>query len=309
MPLGISLSTLSSRVTRSSSTGGTGIRRIVTDATSAIRRTQEEEPTNFWDGLKRFGASILTSVTWQPPWLKFSFSGLFSTFVSNVRQLLNFNWNSTDAQLDEQIKQMEIAIASARGAARGSFAGYLICGIAPTAALAVFNEPLALYTLANVGEEAAEEIAANVSVLIQLTLQKAVKSTFINIFKNYRNLLRPAAIGFARILQSAGILDQESVDKANKKRNEPWSIASALEDTIDRIEDPVAQAETEEFWDEFGEACIEAGYIVAGSLDSYFMQQKVQENAASGGADHTIIMSTSGAISAATPTTSTSTSS
>lgn len=301
MPLGISLSTLSSRITRSTSTGGTGIRRIVTDATSAIRRTQTDEPTNFWDGLKRFGASILTSVTWQPPWLKFSFSGLFSGFVNATRQLLNFNFNATDAQLDEQIKQMEIAIASARGAARGTFAGYLLCGIAPTAALAVFNEPLALYTLERVGEEAAEEIAASVSNLIQLTLQKTVRSAFINIFKNYRNILRPAAIGFARILQGAGILDQEAVDKANKKRNEPWSISTALEETIDRIPNPIQRAETEEFWDEFGEACIEAGYIVAGSLDSYFLQQNVQENA-SRGEDHVIIMSPSGPISGAAAT-------
>ena len=302
MPLGITLSSLSSRITRSSSTGGTGIRRIVTDATSAIRRTQEEEPQNFWDGLKRFGASVLTSVNWQPPWLKFSFTGLFSGFVNATRQLLNFNFNATDAQLDDQIKQMEISIASARGAARGTFAGYLLCGIAPTAALAVFNEPLALYTLEQVGEEAAEDIAASVSNLIQLTLQKTVRSAFINIFKNYRNILRPAAIGFAQILQRAGILDQEAVDKANKKRNEPWAISTALEETIDRIPDPIQRAETEEFWDEFGEACIEAGYIVAGSLDSYFMQQKVQENAARGN-DHTIIMSTSGAITAASTTT------
>jgi hypothetical protein len=40
---------------------------------------------------------------------------------------------------------------------------------------------------------------------------------------------------------------------------------------------------------------IESGYIIAGSIDSYFVQQKVQENA-SRGTDHTIIMSPSGAI-------------
>lgn len=302
MALSLGLSALSSRVTRLSSTANAGIRRIATNASTAIRRTQEEEPTNFWDGLKRFGASIVAGVTWQPPWIKFSVSSLFSTFVNNIQQLLHFNWNATDKDLDEQIKQMDIAIAAARGAARGVFAGYLVCGITPTAAIAVFNEPLALYTLARLGEEAAEEIAQSVSVLIQLTLRKAVKSTFINIYKNYRNLLRPAAIGFARILQAGGILDQESIDKANKKRNEPWSISSALEDTIERIEDPLARAETEEFWDEFGEACIEAGYIVAGSIDSFFLQERISADSARG-SRHTIVMSPSGAINSATPAT------
>lgn len=295
MALSLVLSGLSSRVTRVASTSSTGIRRLATNASRAIQKTADDEATNFWDGLKRFGASILANINWQPPWLKFSVGDLVKQFINSVRFLLHFNWNSTDAQLDAQIKQAEIAVAAARGAARGTSVGYLVCGIAPTAAIAVFNEPLALYTLNNVGQEAAEEIAGAVATLVQLQAQKTVKTAFINLFKNYRNLLRPAAIAFAQILQKARILDQDAVDQANKKRNEPWSINIALEETIERIEDPVQQAEAEEFWDQFGESCIEAGYIVAGSIDSYFVQERLRASAAAG-ATTTIVMSPSGAI-------------
>ena len=301
MPLSLALSSLASRVTRTSATGATGIRRFSLSGSLGTLDTVDEVD-NFWDGLKRFAGSLLSNITWQPPWLKFSVSSLFSSVVSTVRTLLNFNWNSTDTELDAKIKSAEIAVASAEGAARGSFIGYLICGILPTAAIAVFNEPLALYTLKNVGEEAAEEIAANVSTLILLQQQKNVQQAFYGIFKNYRSVLRPAAIGFARILERAGVLDKESVDQANKQKNKPWSIHNALEESIDRIEDPVQRARTEEFWDEFGEACIEAGYIVAGSIDSYFLQQKIADEAASG-TSHTVVMSTSGAIGTTIPTT------
>ena len=298
MTLSITLNNLASRVTRAASTEGSGIRRFASNASRAIQEAQEGEPTNFWDGLKRFGASILANITWQPPWIRFTVSGLMGLFINGTQQILNFNFNSTDAQLDEQLKQQEIAIAGARGGLRGQFVGRLVCGIAPTAVLATFNEALALHVLMEVGEEAAEEIAASASVLIQLTIRKTINTAFVNIFKNFRGLLRGAAIGFGRVLETFGILDKESVDKANKQRNQPWSIHSALEDTIERVADPAQKAELEEFWDEFAEACIESGYIIAGSIDSYFMQQKAQENAARSN-EHTVIMSPSGAINIA----------
>lgn len=304
MALSIALSSLASRVTRTASTGGSGIRRFASNASRAIQEAQEGEATNFWDGLKRFGASILANINWQPPWVKFTVSGLAGLFTNGVQQILNFNFNSTNAQLDEQLKQQEIAIAAAEGALRGQFVGRLVCGIAPTAVLATFNEALALHVLMNVGEEAAEEIASAASNLIQLTLRKTINTAFVNIFKNYRGLLRGAAIGFGRLLQSFGFLDQESVDKANKQRDKPWSIHSALEDSIDRIEDPVQKARTEEFWDEFGEACIESGYIIAGSIDSYLMQQRAGDNAAAAN-DHTVIISPSGATIGTTATATT----
>jgi hypothetical protein len=295
MSLSINLASLSSRINRVAITGNTGIRRLATNASRAITDAQTNEPKTFWDGLQRFGASLIGAIRWQPPWLKFSVAGLFSFFNSAVQFLIHFNWNSTDQQLDDEIKQLEIAVASARGALRGTVAGYLVCGVVPAATLAVFNEPLALYALERLGEEAADEIVGNMSALLQATSRKNAKQTFNNIYKNFRGVLRPAALGFANILKGLGILDQASIDKANQQRDQPWSFNSALEDTIDNVKDPLQHAELEEFWDEFGDACIEAGYIVANSIDAYFLQQKVQENAAEE-KEHTIIMSPSGAI-------------
>lgn len=288
MTLTLSLSSLSSRAARIASVGTTGIRRIAVNATTAP--DDDDNPlTSIYNGLERFGQSLMRG-TLQAfgAIFSFSWSKLWGMAVGTGLFLINFNWNITDKQIDEQIKQAEIALAAAKGSLAGQSLGFAICGFIPTATIAVFNEPLALYMMKELGEEAAEEISASLAGLIRLQLQQQVRRGFFALFKNYRTLLRGAAIGFANILVNAGVLTQDSVDKANKNRNEPWSFAGALEDSIDSIKDPSEQAYAEEFWDEFQDSCIEAGFIVAGAADSYFAQQKLANQATLGGAETTI---------------------
>ncbi|PIG90817.1 hypothetical protein [Gloeocapsopsis sp. IPPAS B-1203] len=299
MSLVIRLADLASRTERQYATGAEGIRRFANSG-MVSRQGRDGGDATFWDGLARFGASLFAALTWQPPWASmFSLTNLWSKAVATYQFLFNFNWNATDDQLDQQIKQAELAVAAAEGGARGAFVGYLVCGVAPTAAIAVFNEPLALYVLKNLGEEAAEEMAARIGALIQLQIRKTAITAFINIFKNNRALIRSAALGFTKLLQIAGVpIDDEAINKANEQRDQPWSIATAMEDTIDRIEDPAQRIRVEEFWEEFGEACIEAGYIVAGSTDSWIAQQRVVNNPPEDIDEDIIIINPSGAIGA-----------
>ena len=145
----------------------------------------------------------------------------------------------------------------------------------PAASMAVFNPGLALHVMEEVGEEAAEEIVEAVANLVHLVGQQAIRYSFCQIYKNFRSVLRPGAIAVAQKFVQLGILSQASVDAANKKKDEPWSFASALEETIDDIKDPIKKEFLEEFYDELGDSCIEAGFVVAGSVDSYFAQQAV----------------------------------
>jgi hypothetical protein len=275
MALTLTLSSLSSRTTRLASTAGAGVRRLAINATT----TQEDDGgliTNIYNAINRFGGSLMANTLNAFKGIfSFSWSAVWGLVVSATLYIFNFNWNATDAELDAQIKQAEIGIAAATGSLAGRSLGYAVCGLIPTAAIAVFNEAMALHVLRELGEEAAEEIAESFAVLLRLQFQQQVRKGFTALFKNYRTLLRGAATGFANLLVTAGILTQESVDKANKKRNEPWTLAGALEDSIESIKDPIEQAYAEEFYEEFADACIESGYIVAGSIDSYFAQQKI----------------------------------
>lgn len=274
--MNISLTALRSRASRELATGSPGgIRKF---GLNLIKTTNPEtqNPTTFWGGLKRFSDSLLNGLTaFADGILSFNLSGLWSAVVTTGLKIVNFNWNVTDAQLDQRIKQAEIAINGAYGGLIGGTLGYAICGLIPTATIAVFNEALALHVLEELGEEAAEEIAAKTATWLQLVFKQYIDKGFVNLYKNYRSVLRPAALSVAQLLVRAGILTQESVDEANKNRNKPWSFHSALESSIESIQDPAQQAYAEEFWEELTESCIEAGYIVAAGIDSYFAKARI----------------------------------
>lgn len=283
MPIAIALASLASRATRIASVGNTATRIISTTSTIDNNDDDGNFISKIYNGIEKFGKGLMgaTFKAFQSI-LRFDWGSLWQQVTKGVLFLLNFNWNTTDAQLDAQIKQAEIGLASAKGTLVGTSLGYAICGGIPAATVAVFNQPLALYMLAELGEEAADEIAGALSNLVSLQLQQYIRIGFSSVFKNYRTLLRGAAVGFGQVLAGLGILSQESVDKANKNRNEPWSISSALEDTIEDIDDPVKQSYYEELWESFQDACIEAGFIVANAADSFFAMQKMSLQAAQG---------------------------
>lgn len=296
----LSVASFASRAERKLAAGENGIRRF-SQTGLVTRQARSGGQVTFWDGLARFGASLLTAVTWRPPWLNFSFAGLWGASVAAYQFVFNFNINATDKQLEDQIKAAEIAIAGARGALKGTIVGYLVCGIAPTATIAVFNEALALYLLQKVGEEAVEEIAGKAAALINLQNQKNAQTAFYHFFKNNRAIIRSAIMGTAKVLQFFRVpIDDEAIARADKQRDQPWSLANAMDDSIERIPDPAQRAETEEFWEEFGEACIEAGYIVAGGIDSWILQQRLERASDAPTDEDVIIINPSGSISSAT---------
>lgn len=299
MGIVLSLQNLGSRIERKIITGQEGVRRF-SQSGLVTRQARSGGEETFWDGLARFGASLLAVATWKPSWLNLSISSLWQKAVAAYQFVFNFNINATDQQLEAEIKAMEVTIAGASGALRGTFVGYLVCGIAPTATIAVFNEALALYLLEKLGEEAAEELAQKAATLIQLEAQRKLKVAFYNFFKNNRAIIRNTILGTGRVMQFFGVpIDDQSIQKANKQRDQPWSLATAMDDTIERVADPAKRAELEEFWEEFGEACIESGYIVASGIDSWILQQRTERGTDAPNDEDVVIINPAGAISAA----------
>lgn len=273
MPLALNLSNFSSRRIRTASVAG-GVRRIATTGTA-----QQGELEGFaavWDITKKFGASLMSfAFAAIAHLLKFDFQKLWGQIVSGALFIWNFNWNITDAQIDDQIKQAEIALAAQQGTLRGQALGRVICGIVPAIGVAVFNQPLALYMMRELGEDSADEIASNLATLVSLQFQQTSRVAFFTLFKNHRTLFRGAAKGFADAMVRLGQFNQADVDKMNKKRNQPWSFSNAKDEQIEGIKNPVDRAYWESLWDEFQDSCIEAGFIIAGAADGFFAQQKM----------------------------------
>lgn len=275
MGITLNLADLKSRAIRIKSVGEAGLRTIKSNS-YYDENNDENGLVSIYDGINKFGNSLMWgSINAIGSFLNWSATGIVQWCTSKGLFLLNFNWNITDKELDDKIKAGEIAISTAKGNLAGTALGFAVCGLIPTATIAVFNEALALHVLAKLGEEAAEEIVSGLVQLLNVQIAQWERQAFTSIFKNFRGLLRDSAKGFAEQLVKIGVIDQESLDKMDKNRNEPWSFAGATEESIERIPDPVERAYAEEFWESFQEACIESGFIVASGIDSYYAMQRM----------------------------------
>ena len=78
-------------------------------------------------------------------------------------------------------------------------------------------------------------------------------------------------------LTKHGVLDQGLVDNFRKEASkpEPWSFALEFEKRVNSIENPFLQEFTEEFFDELFDACVEAGYVVAGGIDEFLVNNEM----------------------------------
>lgn len=267
MGLSIVLSSLNSRAARTASVAG-GVRRFAVGALSS--QVTGNQISKLWNGFTRFGGFLVGRIISNlSQGLAFSFTALWGFIISTTQFIWNFNWNATDEELDASIKSAFNALGSSLGGALGNALGWLACGALPGAVVMTFNEPLALHVLKEVGEEALDEIAGNLSNLIRQTANSVVRAGFTYIYKNVRSLYRESSMEFRNKLFDSGVTNQETLNKAVADREKPWSFAKATEDAIESIPNEFLKNFTEELFEEFGDACIEAGYVVAGGIDSY----------------------------------------
>ena len=212
----------------------------------------------------------------------FSCSAIFGILVSAVTFLWNFDWNTPDKTLDEQVKQMNLSMAILLGGAVGNTIGWLLCGIVPGAILLRFNEALALKVLRDVGEEAFDELVSNVRNICREGVNIAAATLLIESYKNVRRLIKTVASDphspAGKILVSVfGNNITKAIEAWGKGGDKPWSFAQKFQDTIQAIPDQWWQNFTEELFEEGFEACLEAGYVFTSSVDGWLAQQKMQK--------------------------------
>lgn len=273
MPLSLELEQLGSRLIRKA-VSSDGIRRIAKNALEEKREGETNIIVRVYNAISKFGNSLMgETIKLLTTGFQFGWAALWGATVSAVQFIWNFNWNASDAELDSQINSSFNALAGSLGGTIGNALGWLACGAIPGVVIAAFNEPMGLYVLEQVGEEALEEIAGNLANLIKQTATSLVRAATIWSYKNIRTLWRKPDSVFKQQLIASG-MKPDSVEKAMQERNKPWSFAQKTEDFIDNIPNQFVKNFTEELFEEFADACIEAGYVVAGSVDSYLAMQK-----------------------------------
>ncbi len=219
--------------------------------------------------LNRFVGSIIQGAAKV---LGLTFTALWGLFVATTQYIWNFNWNITDKEIDNQIQSAWNAIGGILGGTVGNALGYFACGILPSAYIFTLNEALAIYVLENVAEEMAEEIIGNLNILIRYTFMSSVQSLLLWSFKSIRALIKSNTGAVQAIFGSQAAALVKAWGEPNSK---PWSFAKAVDDKVESISNTFVRNFVEEFLEEAWEGCVEAGYVVAGSIDNWHAQQKL----------------------------------
>jgi len=134
-----------------------------------------------------------------------------------------------------------------------------------------FNPALGAHVLLNVGQEALDEFIGGLSALARYSAQALIRSWIYNSFKAGRKWLFTNPTPLKRSLSRFFGINYDSERQLYlDKKSGQWSFAQRDRDRIESIENPLLRDFIEEAYEEFGEACIEAGFVVASSVESFY---------------------------------------
>ncbi|MGB3761273.1 MAG: hypothetical protein WBA07_33680 [Rivularia sp. (in: cyanobacteria)] len=273
MSLTLAIKSFASRSTRKSATGGK-IRKFAANAGSKVKKEPSGFTAKLWDGFAKFSVSLLGEV-WGllSGFVSWSATAIWGTIIAAKEFIFNFNWNPSDAQLDADIKNAFNALPGIVGSVLGKATGYIACGAIPTAIIFSFNESLGYHIFKELGEEALDEFAGEIANIVRITFRAVGVSAFAFAHKQIRTLWRETDDNFKKRLESAG-LNKKYVEDAISERNKPFIIRQKLDQRVESIKSKPLKDFVENFLDEFDSGCVEAGYVVAGGIDSYVAQQE-----------------------------------
>ena len=226
---------------------------------------------NILSGIGALGGFLFSKVR---GFFSFSFSKLWALIVASKQYIWNFNWNASDNSINEQIQEKWKQIIINTAATAGNALGWLFCGILPSAAVMAFNEPLGAYLMAQVAEEAREELAENFGSLFQMIYIQGAQIAIASTYKSVRKLIKSNSPLIRRIF---GEKMEKAVQAWGGNDAKPWSFAIAYENYLEKISNNTLRESLEEFGEEFDESCIEAGYVVANSVDTFYAQKMLEQ--------------------------------
>lgn len=225
-----------------------------------------------WGNLRGF---LIGAALAQIPSLVFSLTSLWTMFTSTALELYYFDWNIPDDQIDQAAKTRWSAYGGILGGTAGNALGFFACGIVPATSLFALDERLASYVLREVSEEAFEELTFELAYVLRLSFRNLTRQTAGWLYKGARRWLKDPNNPIGGLLFGE---NAANVRKTWGEKNAPsWSFAQAVDTKIEKIPSQFWQNFTEELIEEAIDACIEAGYVVANSVEGYYAQQKLAQ--------------------------------
>jgi len=193
--------------------------------------------------------------------------------VSVGEVVLNFNWQISDAEIDSTIDAIHSSVVERGFESVGRTLGYAICGYGSGAAITKFNPALGAHVLAQVTEEAKEELLSEWSGTLSQAGFSYASAGALAFYKRWRGGLKGNPdYPISQLLRS--IMGDKKFQKWGEPGQDEWTFTKGANDLLEA-------AIPNEWWREkfqalisgMGEACLEAGFVVAGAIDDWHGQQ------------------------------------
>lgn len=213
----------------------------------------EDEATGPLGALLSLGGRLLGFITGAAMsglgWLA---SNLFDLIVEAIFEIVTFDWNQLDTDIQDTIDNNTTQIFAALGGAAGRGTAWLAAiGISSAVSIKfpVLGGAVALRLAEEGGEEIRSALRAAATQASQLMTRSAVAATFLNGRRIRRWILN------------------------EPERTQPlptWTIAQGFENLIETIAGDNIRAFVENFFEELFESLIEVGYVVNYAIDDYY---------------------------------------
>ena len=217
-------------------------------------------------------------LSWAFNQVAFSFTALWGWCVGAFQLIWNFNWNISDKGIEELQKSVDEASWEIAGETIGATLGWMAGGAIPGTMLKVINEPMAVYARKNLKEEMKDELGAEFSGNLKTLRDLQTRKYFYEMFKNARNWLKNNPNHpMSRYIQQMTGLDAQKLQSWGGGDAQPFTFAGQMERKIATIPDSNIAEAVREGLDSFADSFIEAGYVIANSVDSWYAQNAMNK--------------------------------
>lgn len=223
---------------------------------------EQESGGGFFSGLGRLVGKIAGAAWWViAPIIRISASIAFQWLVGAFYAIKNFNWAATDEELRSRLKSRNLALADAWGGAAGQLAGTVTVGaLGALGALyipAIGGKGLALSTVVKLAQERGDEVFDEMRDALNISARVFGEGIAINLYIFARRLVKLISPG----LRGWG-----------EEEGTRWTIGETFDELIESIPFDLLREFLESFFDEFEEAFIAGGFVIAGHWDNLMAQ-------------------------------------
>jgi hypothetical protein len=192
--------------------------------------------------------------------------------------VMNFDWNASDQELADTIKERNLAVWAQLGGVAGQTVGWvasLTVGAGVSMAMPVFgSRALASLVVSNVGEEAIQEISASIRSAVSSIVENSAANVATIAYMYGRSLIKrlPENVLSSVVGDKGAKFIRE---KWGAEGGQSWTIAGWRDKQIEKIESPTIKAFLENFVEEAWDGFNEGLFLVADELDSAIGAQMI----------------------------------